>query len=488
MGQKRVLYVDDEENNLKVFYSLFKRDYEVSVASSAAKGMEILAEFPIEVIVTDQRMPQKSGVEFLEEVMQKYPEVIRIVLTGYAEMGDLIDAVNKGKIYHYLTKPWKREELKVVLDNAFEAFDLKRKNRELIEALREKNVSLEEANKEIKKLQGRLEAENTYLQSELRTEHDISSLIGSGPHFQRIIKLIDHVAPTTSTVLIQGETGTGKELIARAVHSKSSRSDRTLVKINCAALPATLIESELFGHERGAFTGALTKKLGLFEIAHEGTIFLDEVGELPIELQAKLLRVLQEGEFNRLGNPKPVATDVRVIAATNRDLQQAVNRMEFRSDLFYRLNVFPLSIPPLRDRKEDIPFLVDHFVQKFERKFKKRIAKLPKATLQTLTHYHWPGNIRELENVIERAMILSVDGELQLDEWATDRPEKRIIVPDDEDPGVLTLEESERRYIEKILKETNWKIAGRGSASDILKVKPSTLRSRMAKLGIIKKS
>ncbi|NJM25452.1 MAG: sigma-54-dependent Fis family transcriptional regulator [Bacteroidia bacterium] len=236
MGQKRVLYVDDEENNLKVFYSLFKRDYEVSVASSAAKGMEILAEFPIEVIVTDQRMPQKTGVEFLEEVMQKYPEVIRIVLTGYAEMGDLIDAVNKGKIYHYLTKPWKREELKVVLDNAFESFDLKRKNRDLIEALREKNQSLEDANKEIKKLQGRLEAENTYLQSELRTEHDINSLIGSGAHFQRIIKLIDHVAPTSSTVLIQGETGTGKELIARAVHSKSGRSDRTLVKINCAAL------------------------------------------------------------------------------------------------------------------------------------------------------------------------------------------------------------------------------------------------------------
>ena len=265
--------------------------------------------------------------------------------------------------------------------------------------------------------QARLQAQNKYLQEEIKLNYNFEEIISKSKDFQKVLQQIEQVASTDATVLILGESGTGKELIARAVHNVSNRSKRPLVKVNCATLPANLIESELFGHEKGAFTGAMERKIGRFELADGGSIFLDEIGELPVELQAKLLRVLQEGEFERLGNPKTMKVNVRVIAATNRNLQQAIEKKEFREDLYYRLNVFPIICPPLRKRKEDIPLLIKHFCQKHEGKIGRKITHVSDQVIDAMMAYDWPGNIRELENIIERAMILSRNGVLEYGEW-----------------------------------------------------------------------
>jgi transcriptional regulator with GAF, ATPase, and Fis domain len=400
-------------------------------------------------------------------------------------MDTLVESVNKGKIYYYLNKPWKKEELKVVMDNGLEAYTLKAKNKQLIEDLRIKNEYLQDANEEIKKLKRRLEAEKEYLQEEIKSEHNFNNIIGSSEVFRYALNRVEQVASTDSTVLIQGETGTGKELIARAIHSLSQRSNRTLVKVNCATLPENLIESELFGHEKGAFTGAINTKIGLFEIANDGTIFLDEIGELPLNLQSKLLRVLQEGEFNRLGSSKTLHTNVRIIAATNRILDEAVDSNEFRADLYYRLNVFPIEVPPLRKRLEDIPMLVRHFVLKHEKKIGRKIENISDETLNILISYDWPGNIRELENVIERSLILSNQGELELDDWMrslSNRPFSKKLK--ESSINFATFQDAERLHILEVLASCGWKIGGTGSAAEVLKLKPSTLRSKMKKLGI----
>jgi transcriptional regulator with GAF, ATPase, and Fis domain len=282
-------------------------------------------------------------------------------------------------------------------------------------------------------------------------------------------------------VLVTGETGTGKELIARAVHARSRRREKVLVKVNCAAIPAGLIESELFGHERGAFTGAVARKIGRFELAHGGTLFLDEIGELPLDLQPKLLRVLQEGELERVGGTHTLKVDVRVIAATNRDLAEASRQGQFRADLFYRLNVFPIYLPPLRERREDISPLVHHFVQRYAAKLGKRIRSIPDRMMTALIAYPWPGNVRELENVIERAMILTDGHELTAADWLP--PPRRV-----QDPArVATLEEVERDHILDVLEGTGWRVSGEGGAAHHLGVKPTTLESRMKKLGIERK-
>jgi formate hydrogenlyase transcriptional activator len=294
-----------------------------------------------------------------------------------------------------------------------------------------------------------------------------------------VLQQIEQVAETDATVLILGESGTGKELIARAIHNISNRRRKPLVKINCAALPANLIESELFGHERGAFTGAMEKKLGRFELADGGTIFLDEIGELPVELQAKLLRVLQEGEFERLGNPKTIKVDVRVIAATNRNLEQAIEKREFREDLFYRLNVFPIHCPPLRERKEDIPFLVKHFCQKHESKIGKKVMTIPSKVMDAFTAYDWPGNVRELENIIERALILSKNGTIEYGDWM---PMAKTV--ESSKNKLLKLDDVEREHIIEVLKQTNWRVSGEKGAAKILGLNPTTLEARMKKLGI----
>lgn len=324
----------------------------------------------------------------------------------------------------------------------------------------------------------RLQAQNQYLQEEIKLAYNFEEIISRSRDFQKVLQKIEQVASTDATVLILGESGTGKELIARAIHNISNRSKRPLVKVNCATLPANLIESELFGHEKGAFTGALDRKIGRFELADGGTIFLDEIGELPVELQAKLLRVLQEGEFERLGNPKTMKVNVRIIAATNRNLQQAIEKKEFREDLFYRLNVFPIICPPLRDRKEDIPLLVKHFCQKYEAKIGKKITNIPTNVINALMAYDWPGNIRELENMIERGLILSRDGTLEYGEW----------LPIEKDTEQKTtsrkLDEVEKNHILEVLKKTNWKVSGEKGAAKILGLNATTLEARMKKLGI----
>lgn len=327
--------------------------------------------------------------------------------------------------------------------------------------------------------QARLKAQNQYLQEEIKLTYNFEKIISKNNNFQKILRQIEQVASTDATVLILGESGTGKELIARAVHNISNRSKRPLVKVNCATLPANLIESELFGHEKGAFTGAMDKKIGRFELADGGTIFLDEIGELPVELQAKLLRVLQEGEFERLGNPKTMKVNVRVMAATNRNLQQAIEKKEFREDLYYRLNVFPITCPPLRNRKEDIPLLVRHFCQKHEGKIGKKVTNIPSKVIDALMAYDWPGNIRELENIIERALILSSNGSLEYGEWI---PTEQINSSGSK--PVSKLEDVEKEHIIEILKKTGWKVSGDRGAAKILGLNATTLEARMKKLGI----
>jgi len=328
----------------------------------------------------------------------------------------------------------------------------------------------------------KLSEEKLYLQDEIRTEYNFEEIIGESPALKRVLDQIQTVAPTDSTVLIQGETGTGKELIARAIHHLSARHERTLVKVNCAAIPTGLLESELFGHEKGAFTGAIAQRVGRFELAHRGTLFLDEVGDIPLELQPKLLRVLQEQEFERLGSARTTHVDVRLVGATNADLMQKVADGQFRSDLYYRLNVFPVTIPPLRERPVDIPLLVRYFAQKYARRMKKPIDTIPVKSMTALSQYHWPGNVRELENFIERAVILSRGAELQIPlselKQKTNGPS---MAPSN---GFATLENAEREHIVRALSETKWVIGGPTGAATRLGMKRTTLQSRMRKLGI----
>lgn len=331
-----------------------------------------------------------------------------------------------------------------------------------------------------------LREEKLYLQDEIRTEYNFEEIIGESATLRGILDQLQTVAPTDSAILILGETGTGKELIARAIHNLSARRERTLVKVNCAAIPTGLLESELFGHEKGAFTGAIAQRVGRFELAHRGTIFLDEVGDIPLELQPKLLRVLQEQEFERLGSARTTRVDVRVVAATNVDLAQKVLENQFRSDLYYRLNVFPITIPPLRERKEDIPLLVRYFAQKYARRMKKPIESIPMKAMASLTDYHWPGNVRELENFIERAVILSHGSELQipLAELKGRAKLAASMTSNFSSDGIATLEHAEREHIIRALREAEWIVGGPKGAAIRLGMKRTTLQSRIKKLGI----
>ena len=347
----------------------------------------------------------------------------------------------------------------------------------------------------IAELKEKLTQEKLYLEDEIRTELNFEEIVGKSAVLRRVLKQVATVAPTDSTVLIYGETGTGKELVARAIHNLSSRLSNSFVKLNCAAIPTGLLESELFGHERGAFTGAIAQRIGRFELANRGTVFLDEIGEIPLELQPKLLRVLQEREFERLGSSRTLTTDARLIAATNRDLASMVEEQKFRSDLFYRLNVFPVRVPPLRERPEDIPLLVRHFTEQCARRMNKKIETISTETLKQMRQYHWPGNIRELQNVIERAVILSAGPVLNvpLSEFesrpalaAVDgngKPEKRLKFSTGNDIRNV-LEETERKYILSVLSQTDWVVAGPNGAAARLGMKRSTLQLRIRKLGL----
>jgi transcriptional regulator with GAF, ATPase, and Fis domain len=328
---------------------------------------------------------------------------------------------------------------------------------------------------DIEQLKQQLEKENIYLREEIELQSPHEEIVGRSQAMKRILTQIEQVARTDATVLIEGETGTGKELLARAVHRLSPRRDRPLVTVNCAALPPTLIESELFGREKGAYTGALTRMTGRFEVADGATLFLDEIGELPLDVQAKLLRVLEQGRFERLGSTRPLQVNVRIIAASNRDLARNVDEGKFRKDLYYRLNVFPIAVPPLRERPEDIPLLVWTFVRQYEKKMGKRIEHIPRKSMETLQRYPWPGNARELRNVVEHAMIVSSGKTLDVH---TPRTASSDI------PANLSLEDAERHHILGVLEKSGWRLSGPGGAAEILKLKRTTLQSKMKKLGI----
>ncbi len=360
---------------------------------------------------------------------------------------------------------------------------VKKRTAELIVAREEaekRKQMAETALSETQKLKDQLEAERAYLQEEIKLEYNHENIIGQSDEINYVLYKVEQIAATDTTVLVLGETGTGKELVARAIHSLSPRKGRALVKINCATLPSNLIESELFGHEKGAFTGAHSRHSGRFEVANGATLFLDEIGELPLELQPKLLRVIQDGEFERLGSAHTIKVDVRVIAATNRHLEEEVRKGRFREDLWYRLNIFPITAPPLRDRREDISLLVDYFVDKISKRLGKTIESIPTIVMNTLQNYHWPGNVRELENVLERAVINSSGPKLRLvDELKKSHKE-------DFTTAQKTLDEVERNYIVQVLEQTQWKVSGKDGAAGILGLNRSTLRARMRKLGIVK--
>jgi transcriptional regulator with GAF, ATPase, and Fis domain len=344
-------------------------------------------------------------------------------------------------------------------------------------------LNLREALDQLTKLKNKFQSENVHLKKEIDLAYNYKDMIYASSEISEVLNEVDMVAATNATVLLQGETGTGKEIIARAIHYNSHRKSRPLIKVNCATIPKELIESELFGHKKGAFTGAIEDRIGKFQLAHGGTLFLDEIGELPIDMQPKLLRVLQEAEIEAIGSSKTVKLDVRIIAATNRNLLEEIEKGNFREDLFFRLNVFPVVIPPLRDRKDDIPVLINHFVAKFSKKYRKKLKTISKEHLESLMGYDWPGNVRELENLIERAVIISKDERLTSNLGFSDKNSEHERSLNNIGK---TLNDVQREHIIKTLKSVEWKISGKDGAAAILDVKPSTLRDRMAKLGIQK--
>ena len=485
-----VLIVDDTPDNLAVLVDVLGcGGFEVLVARSGEQALELLRYSIPDLILLDVVMPGIDGFETCRRLKadERTQPIPVIFMTALTDTTDKVRSFQLGAV-DYVTKPFEAEEvmgrvrthvtLRKLQEEAQEAnARLLVANDELEQRVAARTDELRAALTEVEALRDRLEDENTYLRQEIRQSVNADELIGASPSHTELLGLIAQVAPTDASVLITGETGTGKELVARAIHEASSRQQRPLIKVNCAALPAALVESELFGHERGAFTGATAQRVGRFEVADRGTIFLDEIGELPLELQSKLLRVLQEGEFERVGGSDTIRADVRVIAATNRDIEEAVARGEFRDDLFYRLNVFPIRCPPLRERQGDIPLLVDHFVDKSSVKVGKEPPAIPDTVMAQLEGYAWPGNVRELANVIERAVIVSAGGTLGLGPWLTGAAGPT-------GTAGRTLMEVERAHIVRVLETTSWRVRGPGGAAEVLGVKPTTLESRMQKLGV----
>jgi DNA-binding NtrC family response regulator len=462
-----LVYVVDDDASVREGVASLIRSVGLE-AKALASGQEFLAlqrpEIP-SCLVLDVQLPGLSGLDVQQELVRSGANLPIIFLTGYGDIPMTVRAIQAGAA-HFLTKPFAKEELLSAIRRCFSRYH--KFNRQPRDQFNDK-----------------LTQEKPYPEHETRAERNFDGIIGNSASLRGLLKRVETVAPTDSTVLIYGETGTGKELIARSIHKKSQRSGRAFVSVNCAALPPSLIPSELFGHEKGAFTGAMQRRLGRFELADGGTIFLDEVGELLPDTQIALLRVLQEREFERVGGGQPIRVDVRVIAATNRDLKTAVANRTFRADLFYRLNVIPVDVPPLRERKDDIPLLAWHFTQQFARRMNKVIDTISSATMETLRRYHWPGNIRELQNVIERSVILCETEILSIDEsWLSQQPP--LTEPRNQIEFSQRLQTEEMDIIEAALKKSGGRVFGTAGAAAKLGIARSTLESKIRSLKIDK--
>ena len=503
-----ILIVDDQEPNIMVLEQLLSDAGYTSVASTM-NPLEVCTlhrKNCYDLILLDLQMPVMDGFEVMEGLKEIEPDSYVPVLVITAQPNHKLRALNIGA-RDFICKPFDLVEVKTRIHNMLEVRLLYKKlvtyNKTLEGTVQERTKEISSANMqltqeieerkkaeeslqgtyaEIKRLKEQLEAENIYLEQEVAKQYNFGEIIGQSAALSRVFTQVEQVAPMNATVLLLGETGTGKGVVARAIHSRSTRKGRPLITVDCTTLPAALIESELFGRERGAFTGSDARQIGRFELADGGTVFLDEIGEIPLELQCKLLRVIQDGEFERLGSPRTIKTNVRIIAATNRDLKEEVKNGKFREDLFYRLNVFPITMPPLRLRKDDIPLLVNHFVAKFNIKIGKKVETVSKDTLNSLQEYYWPGNVRELESVIERAVIISQGSALQV----LDRFDTFKKVEDSADQEIKALVELEHDHILPVLQKGGGRIEGANGAAVILGLNASTLRARMRKYGIVR--
>ena len=460
MENKNILVVEDDNATRDTMIDLLSEaGYEVESARNGEEAIAMAREYTFDIVITDLKMPKGDGIQVLEQIKKIDNRTIVIICTGYGTVDTAVKAMKLGA-YEYITKPIKIEEIKLVVQRALDY--------------------------------QRLKTENVLLQKQLKAKYKFKNLIGDSEVMQQSFQFIEKIAATNSTVMICGESGTGKELVARAIHYNSDRRNEPMVPVNCGAIPEDLLESELFGYEKGAFTGALKTRIGRFELANGGTVFLDEIGDMSPALQVKILRVLQEHEFERLGGVKSIKVDIRVIAATHRDLEKAVKQGTFREDLYYRLNVIPFILPPLRERGSDIPLLTNHFIGKFNIEKKQNINGISPEALKCLTRYHWPGNVRELENLIERLVILKGEGVIEQE----DLPEKLLgaewsdAVPsmDIPDSGIsfnTAVSEFERELILRALKKTNW-IKNR--AAKLLQLKRTTLVEKMKKIQLTREN
>jgi two-component system response regulator HupR/HoxA len=467
-----ILIVDDEVAILESLALTLGSDYRVLLARSGEEGLALLEREEVALVIADQVMPGLSGVEFLEKSIERNPRAIRILLTGYADIGSLARAINEGRIYRYIQKPWEPDEVRLEVKRALETWALANENVQLAAALADANE--------------RLRAENLYLRREVERRYGFDQILGSSPAMARVFEVMEKVAETDATVLLSGETGTGKDLVARAIHYAGPRKDRRFVAQNCAALPDTLLESELFGHKRGAFTGAHADKKGLFEVADRGTIFLDEIGETLPGMQVRLLRVLQDGEIRPLGSSETRKVDVRIIAATNRDLRKDVEAGRFREDLYYRLRVVEIALPPLRERREDIPLLAHHFLDFANREMNRKLDGFTNEAMDRLVAYHWSGNVRELENEVQRAVALAGDAKRISAEMLSEHlrgPSPAVPAQALEASGLplgAAVDALKRRMIEAAIRATGSKTR----AAERLGIPRQSLQKMMRRLGM----
>jgi DNA-binding NtrC family response regulator len=452
---EKILIIDDELDMLRSIAEVLEREgFEVDTADSGPQGLKQLRDKVFDIVITDLRMPEVDGETILSRALELYPDIVVIMMTGYASIETAVKTMKMGA-FHYLAKPFKPMELTILVRKAIE--------------------------------QKQLRDENRYLRSQLKSKYRFDNIVGTNEKMQELFRLVEKVANTNSTVLITGESGTGKELIARALHYNSDRRDNPLVTVNCGAIPETLLEDELFGHVKGAFTGAIKDRLGRFEQANNGSLFLDEIGTMPPSLQVKLLRILQERSFERVGGTKTVKVDVRVITATSVNLEEAVQQGQFREDLYYRLNVIPAKICPLRERKDDIPLLAAHFLRKFCKEQGQAVKTISQSAIRQMMGYDWKGNVRQLENAMERAVTLSGDNEMilpaDLPPEIRDTPEDGLLgsfdVPEDGINLAEVLATLERRLIRQSLKRA---AGNKKKAAELLQVKRTTLVEKIKRI------